>query len=103
MKEFLIKKIEFTLFEVCIPDIGADPSGFGVWYEPGPGTPQKRFAVRIFTAVKILTANRFCGVPGPGSYQTPKPDGSAPMSGMQTSKRVNSIFLIRNSFMRIHY
>ena len=49
MKEFLIKKIEFTLFEVCIPDIGADPSGFGVWYEPGPGTPQKRFAVRIFT------------------------------------------------------
>ena len=48
MKEFLIKKIEFTLFEVCIPDIGADPSGFGVWYEPGPGTPQKRFAVRIF-------------------------------------------------------
>ena len=36
MKEFLIKKIEFTLFEVCIPDIGADPSGFGVWYEPGP-------------------------------------------------------------------
>ena len=49
MKEFLIKKIEFTLFEVCIPDIGADPSGFRVWYEPGPGTPQKRFAVRIFT------------------------------------------------------
>ena len=49
MKEFLIKKIEFTLFEVCIPDIGADSSGFGVWYEPGPGNPQKRFAVRIFT------------------------------------------------------
>ena len=49
MKEFLIKKIEFTLFEVCIPNIGADPSGLGVWYEPGPGTPQKRFVVRIFT------------------------------------------------------
>ena len=49
MKEFLIKKIEFTLFEVCIPDICADPSGFGVWYEPSPGTPQKRFAVRSFT------------------------------------------------------
>ncbi len=49
MKEFLIKKIEFTLFEVCIPDIGADPSGFGVWYEPGPGTSQKRFALRFFT------------------------------------------------------
>ncbi len=34
MKKFLIKKIEFTLFEVCIPDIGADPSGFGIWYDP---------------------------------------------------------------------
>ena len=55
------------------------------------------------SSVKILTANRFCGVPGPGSYQTPKPDGSAPMLGMQTSKRVNSIFLMRNSFMRILY
>ena len=32
MKEFLIKKIEFTLFEVCIPDIGADHrvSAFGM-------------------------------------------------------------------------
>ena len=49
MNEFLINKIEFTLFEVRIPDIGADPSGFGVWYEPGNGTSQKRFAVRIFT------------------------------------------------------
>ena len=49
MKEFIIKKIEFTLFEVCIPDIGADPSGFGVWYVAGPGTRQIRFAGRMFT------------------------------------------------------
>ncbi len=49
MKSPLISKIEFTLFEVSIPNIGADPSGFGVWYDPGPGTPQKRFAVRIYT------------------------------------------------------
>ena len=28
MKEFLIKKIEFTLFEVCIPDIGAKKFNF---------------------------------------------------------------------------
>ena len=49
MKDFLINKIEFTLFEVRIPEIGADPSGFGAWYQSGPGAPQKRFAVRIFT------------------------------------------------------
>ena len=49
MKSPLISKIEFNLFEVSIPNIGADPSGFGVWYDPGPGTPQKRFAVRIYT------------------------------------------------------
>ena len=42
MKSPLIKKIEFTLFEVIIPSIAADPSGFSVWYEPGPGTLQKR-------------------------------------------------------------
>ncbi|MGA1561333.1 MAG: mandelate racemase/muconate lactonizing protein, partial [bacterium] len=44
-----IQQIEFTLFEVSIPNIAADPSGFGVWYEPGVGTPQKRFGVRILT------------------------------------------------------
>ncbi|MEL0045934.1 MAG: mandelate racemase/muconate lactonizing protein, partial [Deltaproteobacteria bacterium] len=49
MKSPRIQAIEFTLFEVSIPNIAADPSGFGVWYEPGVGTPQKRFGVRIFT------------------------------------------------------
>jgi L-alanine-DL-glutamate epimerase-like enolase superfamily enzyme len=49
MKSPTIQEIEFTLFEVSIPNIAADPSGFLVWYEPGPGTPQKRFGVRIFT------------------------------------------------------
>ena len=49
MKSPRIQAIEFTLFEVGIPNIAADPSGFGVWYEPGIGTPQKRFGVRIFT------------------------------------------------------
>ena len=49
MKSPLIKKIEFTLFEVRIPSIAADPSGFSVWYEPGPGTPQKRFSVKIYS------------------------------------------------------
>ena len=49
MKSPRVQAIEFTLFEVSIPNIAADPSGFGVWYEPGVGTPQKRFGVRIFT------------------------------------------------------
>ena len=44
-----IQEIEFILFEVSIPNIAADPSGFGVWYEPGVGTPQKRFGVKILT------------------------------------------------------
>ena len=49
MKSPRIDAIEFTLFEVSIPNIAADPSGFGVWYEPGIVTTQKRFGVRIFT------------------------------------------------------
>ena len=46
---YKIKKIEFTLFEVSIPNIGSDQSGFGVWYEPGFNSQQKRFAIQIFT------------------------------------------------------
>ena len=46
---YKIKKIEFTLFEVSIPNICSDQSGFGVWYEPGFNSQQKRFAIQIFT------------------------------------------------------
>ena len=49
MKMYKIKKIEFTLFEVSIPNICSDQSGFGVWYEPGFNSQQKRFAIQIFT------------------------------------------------------
>ena len=49
MKSPLIKKIEFTLFKVRIPNIVTDPSGFSVWYEPGSGISQKRFSVKIFS------------------------------------------------------
>ena len=48
MKNIAIKKIEVTLFEITVPDIAADPSGFGVWYRRGAGTPQQRFAIRIY-------------------------------------------------------
>ena len=49
MKSPLIKRIEITLFEVRIPNIVTDPSGFSVWYEPGSGIIQKRFSVKIFS------------------------------------------------------
>ena len=49
MKSPLIKKIEFTLFKVRIPNIVTDPSGFSVWYEPGSGIIQERFSVKIFS------------------------------------------------------
>ena len=45
MKNIAIKTIEVTLFEITVPDIAADPSGFGVWYRRGAGTPQQRFAI----------------------------------------------------------
>jgi hypothetical protein len=39
MKNIAIKKIEVTLFEITVPDIAADPSGFGVWYRTGTTLP----------------------------------------------------------------
>lgn len=50
MKNFVIKKIEFFMFEFNVQNIGSDPAGFGVWYEPGQGVKQKRFAVKIYTS-----------------------------------------------------
>jgi L-alanine-DL-glutamate epimerase-like enolase superfamily enzyme len=43
-----IDRIELTLFEVEIPNMSADPSGFGISYTPGTATKQQRFAMRIF-------------------------------------------------------
>ena len=48
MKNITIKTIEVTLFEITIPDIVGDPSGFGFWYQRGAGTPQQRFALKIY-------------------------------------------------------
>ena len=45
------------------------------------------------SSIKICIAKRFCWELNPGSYQTPKPDWSEHMFGIETSKRVNSIFL----------
>jgi L-alanine-DL-glutamate epimerase-like enolase superfamily enzyme len=43
----IVTRVELDAFEVTIPDIVADRAGNKVRYEPGPGTPQLRFAVRI--------------------------------------------------------
>jgi L-alanine-DL-glutamate epimerase-like enolase superfamily enzyme len=45
----IITRIELTAFEIRIADIHADRAGFGVSYQPGGGTPQTRFGVRIHT------------------------------------------------------
>ena len=49
MSALSVTRVELIAFEIRVPDVGADPVGFGVWYEPGPGTAQTRLAVRIHT------------------------------------------------------
>ena len=41
-----IERIELTLFEVEIPNMSADPSGFGISYTPGTTTKPVRIAIR---------------------------------------------------------
>ena len=45
----IITRIELTAFSIQIADIVTDRADFGVSYQPGPGTAQTRFAVRIHT------------------------------------------------------
>ena len=49
-----IERIELTLFEVEIPNMSADPSGFGISYTPGTTTKQQRFAIRIFGDTGVM-------------------------------------------------
>ena len=43
----IITKIEVIAFTVQVENIAADPGGIGVFYQPGPGSPQVRFGLRI--------------------------------------------------------
>ena len=52
----LIIRIELDAFEIRTPGIGADRAGLSVYYDPGPGAPQIRFAVRIHTDAGITGA-----------------------------------------------
>ena len=47
-KQPRIERIELTAFTIQIPNIGTDRADFGVFYQPGPGAAQTRFAVRIY-------------------------------------------------------
>jgi L-alanine-DL-glutamate epimerase-like enolase superfamily enzyme len=44
-----IARIEVIAFTIEVAQIGADPGGSGIFYDPGGGTSQVRFAVRITT------------------------------------------------------
>ena len=44
----IIERIELSLFEVDIPDMSADPSGFGIHYTPDQSPPQLRLAIKVF-------------------------------------------------------
>lgn len=50
----IIERIELTLFEVEIPDMTADPSGFGIAYSPGKTGKQQRFAVKVFADTGVV-------------------------------------------------
>jgi L-alanine-DL-glutamate epimerase-like enolase superfamily enzyme len=50
----IIERIEFTAFEVTIPDMSADAAGFGISYTPGAAKPQLRFGLRIHTDTGVV-------------------------------------------------
>ncbi len=49
-----IERIELTLFDVDIPDMSADPSGFGIHYTPGKSEPQLRLAIKVFGDTGVI-------------------------------------------------
>lgn len=50
----VIERIELTLFDVVIEDMGADPSGFGIAWTPGTSRPQTRFAIKVFSDTGVV-------------------------------------------------
>ena len=50
----IITRIELIVFEIQIENIGSDRAGFGVFYQPGPGSTQTRFAVKIYTDDDVI-------------------------------------------------
>jgi L-alanine-DL-glutamate epimerase-like enolase superfamily enzyme len=50
----IITRIELTAFTIQQPNLASDRSGIGLHYQPGPGQPQRRFGVRIFTDVGVV-------------------------------------------------
>ncbi len=50
----IIDRIEFTAFEIEIPNMSADPAGFGVSYTPGHTGKHLRFGLRIYTDAGVV-------------------------------------------------
>ena len=50
----IIDRIEFTAFEIEIPNMSADPAGFGVSYTPGQTGKHLRFGLRVYTDAGVV-------------------------------------------------
>ena len=50
----IIDRIEFTAFEIEIPNMSADPAGFGVSYTPGHTGKHLRFGLRVYTDAGVV-------------------------------------------------
>lgn len=49
----IVTRIELIAFDIQVPNAGTDSAGMGVFYQPGPGAPMRRFAVRMHTDAGI--------------------------------------------------
>lgn len=52
----VVTRIELDAFEIRIPGIVSDAAGMGVSYQPGPGSPQTRFGVRVHSDTGLVGA-----------------------------------------------
>ncbi|MBL23130.1 MAG: mandelate racemase/muconate lactonizing protein [Rhodospirillaceae bacterium] len=50
----IIERIEFTAFEISVPDLTCATSGFGVSFTPGKSPPQLRFGLKIYTDTGVI-------------------------------------------------
>ena len=54
MPEPRITKIEFLTFNITLPNVGSNAAGSAVRFEPGPGSEQLRFAIRLHSAAGVI-------------------------------------------------
>ena len=54
MPEPRITKIEFLTFNITLPNVGSNAAGSAVRFEPGPGSEQLRFAIRLHSDAGVI-------------------------------------------------